>query len=131
MTTPFGLYEFKRMSFSLTNTPATFWRLMDCCLGPLNFRTCFIYLDEVIVFATSFPEMLERLEEVLQRLGEYGLKLKISWPCGVEPDPEKSKVLKDWRLRGTIQLTAEDSSPLNGLSLEFLGTICMAPDSKR
>ena len=87
---------------------------MECCPGHLNFWTCLIYLDDVIVFATSFPEMLQRLEEVLQHLGEYGLKLKISKcklferkmtylghiirAAGVEPDPEKTKVLKDWRL---------------------------------
>ena len=114
MTTPFGLYEFNRMPFGLTNAPATFQRLMECCLGDLNFRTCLIYLDDVIVFARSFPEMLQRLEEVLQRLGEYGLKLKMSKcklfqrrltylghvvsAAGVEPDPEKTKVLEDWRL---------------------------------
>ena len=114
MTTPFGLYEFNRMPFGLTNAPATFQRLMECCLGDLNFRTCLIYLDDVIVFARSFLEMLERLEEVLQRLGEYGLKLKMSKcklfqrkltylghvvsAAGVEPDPEKTKALEDWRL---------------------------------
>lgn len=114
MTTPFGLYEFNRMPFGLTNAPATFQRLMECCLGDLNFRTCLIYLDDVIVFAKSFPEMLQRLEEVFQRLGEYGLKLKMSKcklfqrkltylghvvsAAGVEPDPEKTKALEDWRL---------------------------------
>ena len=78
MTTSFGLYEFNRMPFGLTNALATFQRLMECCLGDLNFRTCLIYLNDVIVFARSFSEMLQRLEEVLQRLGEYGLKLKMS-----------------------------------------------------
>ena len=114
MTTPFGLYEFNRMPFGLTNAPATFQRLMECCLGDLNFRTCLIYLDDVIVFTRSFPEMLQHLEQVLQCLGEYGLKLKMSKcklfqrkltylgpvvsAAGVEPDPEKTKVLEDWRL---------------------------------
>ena len=70
MTTPFGLYELNRMPFGLTNAPATFQRLMKCCLGDLDFRTCFIYLNDVIVFARSFAEMLQRLEEVLQRRGE-------------------------------------------------------------
>ena len=114
MTTPFGLYEFNRMPFGLTNAPVTFQRLMECCLGDLNFRTCLIYLNDVIVFARSFPEMLQRLEEVLQCLGKYGLKLKMSKcklfqrkltylghvfsAAGVEPDPEKTKVLEDWRL---------------------------------
>ena len=114
MTTPFGLYEFDRMPFGWTNAPVTFQRLMECCLGDSNFRTCLIYLDDVIVLARSFPEMLQRLEEVLQRPGEYGLKLKMSKyklfqrkltylgqvvsAAGVEPDPEKTIVLEDWCL---------------------------------
>ena len=67
MNTTFGLYEFNRMPFGLTNAPATFQRLMECCLGDLTFRTCLIYLDDVIFFARSFPEMLQCLEGVLQR----------------------------------------------------------------
>ena len=118
MTTPLGLYEFNRIPFDLTNTLTTFQRLRECCLGDLNFRTCLIYLDDVIVFARSFPEMLQRLEEVLQCLGEYGLKLKMSkcklfqrkltclghvvGAAGVEPDPEKTKVLEDWRLNPPV-----------------------------
>ena len=59
MTTSFRLYEFNMMPFGLTNEPATFQMLMD-----LNFQTCPIYLDDVIIFARSFPEMLQCLEEV-------------------------------------------------------------------
>ena len=123
MTTPFGLYEFNRMRFGLTNDPATFQRLVECCLGDLNFQTCLIYLDDVIVFARSFPEMLQRLDEALQCLGEYGLKLKMSKcklfqrkltylghvvsAAGVEPDPEKTKVLdgKERVLHGNLLLS--------------------------
>ena len=59
MTTSFRLYEFNMMPFGLTNEPAAFQMLMD-----LNFQTCPIYLDDVIIFARSFPEMLQCLEEV-------------------------------------------------------------------
>ena len=33
---PFGFYERERMPFGLTNTPATFQRLMQSCLGNLH-----------------------------------------------------------------------------------------------
>ena len=112
MTTPFGLFEFNRMPFGLTNAPATFQRLMERCLTGLNLKICLAYLDDVIVFARTFEEMLERLEAVLKRLGGHDLKLKPS-KCklfqtkltylghvvskdGVEPDPEKISALPKW-----------------------------------
>ena len=36
------------------------------------------YLDDIIVYANSFKEHLQRLDKVLTRLGEHGLKLKPS-----------------------------------------------------
>ena len=100
------------MPFGLTNAPATFQRLMEQCLHGLNLKICLAYLDDVIVFARTFEEMLERLEIVLKRLGEYGLKLKVS-KCrlfqtklaylghivseqGVARDPNKISALKEW-----------------------------------
>lgn len=50
-TTPFGLYEFNRMSFGLCNTPATFQRLMQRCLGNMVNDSLLIYLDDVVVFS--------------------------------------------------------------------------------
>ena len=78
MTTLFGLFEYNRMPFGLTNAPATFQRLMKRCLTVLNLKICLACLDDVIVFAKSFTEILDRLEAVLCRLSEYGLKLKAS-----------------------------------------------------
>ena len=112
MTTPFGLFEFNRMAFGLKNAPASFQRLMERCLAGLNLRICLAYLDDIIVFGRTIEEVLERLEVVLGRLGDFGLKLKPS-KCklyqtkvcylghvvskdGVEPDPEKVSALKEW-----------------------------------
>lgn len=102
------------MPLGLINAPATLQRPMENSLVYLNFGTCLIYLEDMIVFARSFPEMLERLGKVLKRLREYGLKLKTSKcklfrrkltyfghvvsAAGVEPDPEKIKALENWQL---------------------------------
>ena len=46
---PLGFYECNRMAFGLTNAPATFQRLMECCMGEYHLRECLIYLDDIIV----------------------------------------------------------------------------------
>ena len=56
---PLGFYECERMLFSLTNAPATFQRLMESCLGDLNW--CIIYLDDIIVFSEMLKEHIKRL----------------------------------------------------------------------
>ena len=71
-----GLFEFKVMPFGLCNAPATFERLMETVLAGLNWQICLIYLDDIIVIGRTFENMIRNLDEVLQKLGEAGLKLK-------------------------------------------------------
>ena len=46
--TPFGLYQFNRMSFGLMGAPATFQRLMDRVMRGLE-GVCGAYLDSLII----------------------------------------------------------------------------------
>ena len=73
-----GLYECESMPFGLCNTPPTFQRLMQNCLGELNLTYCLIYLDDVIVFSDMPEEHLQRMHVVFDRIWEHGLKLKPS-----------------------------------------------------
>ena len=73
-----GLYECESMPFGLCNTPPTFQRLMQNCLGELNLTYCLIYLDNVIVFFDTPEEHLWRMRVVFDHLHEHGLKLKPS-----------------------------------------------------
>ena len=57
-TTYCGLFEFVRMPFGLCNVPATFQRLMQRVLAGLEWRTCFVYLDDILVASRSFEEHL-------------------------------------------------------------------------
>ena len=63
-STSAGHYEFTVMPFGLTNVPATFQRLMECVLAGLSPAQCLIYLDDIIVYGTSFEDHLEHLENV-------------------------------------------------------------------
>ena len=73
-----GLYHFKRMHFGLSNAPATFCRLMHRVLRDHLWRICLCYLDDVIVYATSKQELLERLHTIFSCLYNVGLKVKPS-----------------------------------------------------
>ena len=71
-----GLYQFQVMPFGLCNAPATFERLMDRVLCGMRWSRCLVYLDDVISFGMTTPEVLQRLEEVLDQLSTFGLQLK-------------------------------------------------------
>ena len=57
-----GLFECDRMPFGLCNTLATFQRLMQNCMGELNFIYCLMYLGDLIVFSSPAEEHLTVLE---------------------------------------------------------------------
>ena len=69
------LFEFNQVPFGLCNAPATFSRLMDHVLAGLHWETCLFYLDEIIVFSTTWEEHLARLRQVFERLRHANLKL--------------------------------------------------------
>ena len=69
------LFEFNQVPFGLCNAPATFSRLMDRVLAGLHWETCLFYLDDIIVFSSTWEEHLARLREVFGRLRHAKLKL--------------------------------------------------------
>ena len=76
-TTHLGTYRFKRMPFGLRNAPATFQRALDIVLSGVRWRTCLVYLDDVVVFSKTETDHLDHLDEVLTLLEEAGIKLKL------------------------------------------------------
>ena len=69
------LYEFNQVPFGLCNAPATFSRLMDGVLAGLHWETCLFYLDDIIVFSSTWEEHLARIRQVFERLRHSNLKL--------------------------------------------------------
>ena len=67
-----GLFEFNVLPFGLCNGPATYQRLMDLVLTGLQWSSCLVYLDDVIVMGLSFQEHLQNLDNVFQRLRNGG-----------------------------------------------------------
>ena len=109
---PLGFYEYIKMPFGLSNSPATYQRLMEEVLGDYNMTICVIYLDDLIIFSSSFEEHLRHLDMVLTRLREKNLKLSpekcyfiqervnflghIVSSQGIETDPAKIEKILNW-----------------------------------
>jgi len=118
--TPFGHYQFKVLPFGLTNSPATFQRLMSSIfgdlVGPDGFMLC--YLDDLLVYSKSLDEHREHLRQVLERLRQHKLYAR-SHKChfgtaqtfflghiisaeGVRVDPAKVSAVTTWPVPTTV-----------------------------
>ena len=109
---PFGLFNFERMSQGLVNSPLTFQRLMERCVGDMNLKELLVYLDDLIIYGKTIEEQEERLFKTLDRLRLYGLKVDpkkcvffvksvkhlghIVSSDGIRPDADKTAALTDW-----------------------------------
>lgn len=72
-----GLYRFKRMPFGLTNAPATFQRAIDIILSQYKWKTCLVYLDDIIVYSRNMEDHFSDVEAILKQLDDAGISLKI------------------------------------------------------
>jgi transposase InsO family protein len=110
--TPLGHFQFRVLSFGLTNAPATFQGVMNRIFAPLIGRTVLIYLDDILVFSKCSEEHAQHLAEVLELLRKHDLYAKIS-KCdfckdelhflghvvgkdGIKVDPHKLAAVQDW-----------------------------------
>ena len=114
-----GQFQWRVMPFGLTNGPASFTRLMNLALSGLTWTHCLVYLDDIIIWASTFEDHLGRLRLVFDRIRTAGLKLKPS-KChflrkevaflghvvssdGIKTDPEKVKAVKTWPVPQNIK----------------------------
>ena len=95
----------------LVNAPVTYQSLQEECLGDLNLKICFIYLDDVIVFSKTFEDHIQRLTLIFDRFRKFGLKLSpkkcsffmkkvkfighIVLEEGIQTDPDKVSKVKN------------------------------------
>ena len=77
-TTPYGLYQFKRMPFGPKNAPACYSRFIDLCLQKLRSPMVMAYLDDIIIHTATIEQHVEELKKVLQMHREAGIKLRAS-----------------------------------------------------
>ena len=111
--TRYGSYKYRVVPFGLTNGPATFQRYINGIFMEYldDFMTAF--MDDLLIYSDNEIEHREHVRKVLQRLREAGLQASIS-KCefhvtrtkylgyilttdGIEVDPEKTAVIRDWK----------------------------------
>ena len=80
-----GTFAWTVLPFGLVNAPPVCSRVIEKMFGGLTRKFCYIYLDDIIVYANSFDEHLERLILLFERMLEFGLKLS----------PEKCEFVMD------------------------------------
>lgn len=113
-TTKHGLFEFTSTPFGMTNSGATFQRVMELALKGLQWQTCIIYIDDIIVFGSDFDEHIQRLRSVLERFRQANLKLKATkcellketvtflgykvTATGIKPDPNNVAKILQWAI---------------------------------
>jgi hypothetical protein len=107
-----GHFEYVRMPFGLKNAPATFQRVMDNIMAGLQNELCMVYMDDIIIYSSTFDEHIKRLTQIFERLKKYNLKLQPD-KCeflrrevaylghmvtseGVKPNPDKIKAVLDF-----------------------------------
>jgi hypothetical protein len=71
-----GLFQFIRMPFGLCNAPATFQRMMNAVLHDLIGVCVYVYIDDIIIYSTSFEMHMQHLKLVLDRLRAASLQVK-------------------------------------------------------
>lgn len=70
--TPVELFHFTRKTFDLQGAAATVQRLMDKILAPHQ-KYVSAYIDDFIIYSSSWDQHLEHLQKLLIALHEAGL----------------------------------------------------------
>ncbi len=108
-----GLFQYCRLPQGLSNSAQTFQQIMEAVLRGLTWRSCAVYIDDIIVFeGQTFNEHLQAIEKVFIRLRKANLKLRAN-KCqfaqrkikflghiisadGVQTDPDKIAAVKTY-----------------------------------
>ena len=76
-TCPFDTFAYRRMPFGLCNAPSTFQQCMISIFSDFLENCIEVFMDDFIVYRSSFDICLDSLEKVLNRCIETNLVLQI------------------------------------------------------
>ena len=73
-----GQFQYVIMAFVPTNAPATFQRARDMILSRYKWKTCLVYIYDVIIYSKSVERHIRHVDEVLTALKKAGITLKMT-----------------------------------------------------
>uniref|UniRef100_A0A670K5Z9 Gypsy retrotransposon integrase-like protein 1 n=1 Tax=Podarcis muralis TaxID=64176 RepID=A0A670K5Z9_PODMU len=111
--TPLGAFEYLVMPFGLQSGSACFQSFMHHVLGPLLYKNCVEFLDDVLIYSDNEKQHVQDVREVLKRLQEHQLWVKLE-KCqfhareveflgyrlsdrGLAMDPGKVQAVLEWK----------------------------------
>ncbi|GJX88798.1 reverse transcriptase domain-containing protein [Tanacetum coccineum] len=74
-TCPYGTFAYRRMPFGLCNAPGTFQRCMMAIFHDMIEKMMEVFMDDFLVFGSSFSTCLTHLEKMLKRCEDTNLAL--------------------------------------------------------
>ena len=63
-----GLWQWRVMPMGLINSPSTFQRAMQKVLRKRLWRSCMVYIDDIIIYSRTIEEHIQPVKEVLEDL---------------------------------------------------------------
>jgi len=76
--TPLGHYQYKVLPYGLKVAPRLFQFAMETVLHHHLNKRCVVYLDDICVFGSTFPILLENLHEIFKTLSQAGVSLNLT-----------------------------------------------------
>ncbi|KAI2663045.1 Transposon Tf2-6 polyprotein [Labeo rohita] len=118
-STTSGHYEYRVMPFGLANSPSYFQAFVNEVFRDMLNRWVIVYIDDILIFSSSYTEHVHHVRAVLNRLIQHQLyakeekcqfhQEKISFlgyvisPEGVAMDDSKVNAVRDWPRPKTLK----------------------------
>ena len=74
IATPFGLYRYRKLSMGISQAPDIAQEVMEKTLKSIS-DDLEVYIDDIVVFSTSFHDQLKILDTVCKCLEEKGFSV--------------------------------------------------------
>jgi hypothetical protein len=119
--TPIGNFKPKVLGFGPTNGPASFQRFINNTLFEYLNVFCSAYMDDILIYSKDAKDHMRHVRLVLLKLREAGLQVDINKSEfgvtktkylglvvsteGIEMDPEKTQVIRDWEIPRSVTET--------------------------